>query len=237
MSIIVIHKRQFMIDPERMLSALPAGGLGIRPLDDQHVRSWREQGFAFVSGIFPSSLIRELSERATTQCPDPESTEAAAIADFGSDLNFPSQITPLNQLTLHPELLASVTQLLTTPVTELRLTQSDLWPKYSRAERTAGVLDNADQRIHVDYPNHTLAHPAECISVLHEGWAWSAYRRDKFLEKLIARTSGDQHAVLGFPQPGSPYWSEATIAAVQARHGCVFGMDMTPYTEALESSE
>ena len=70
------------------------------------------------------------------------------------------------------------------------------------------------------------------ISTLHVGWSWSAYRRNKFFEKLIARSSLDQRAVTGFPQPGSRYWTEATIAAVGARHD-VFGMDMTPYRDAL----
>jgi hypothetical protein len=45
------------------------------------------------------------------------------------------------------------------PVDQLRLTQSDLWPKYGRAEATGGVYDIQDQRIHVDYPNHSLVHP------------------------------------------------------------------------------
>ena len=73
---------------------------------------------------------------------------------------------------------------------------------------------------------------AEWISTLHVGWAWLAYRKNKFLEKLIAECSLDQRAVLGFPQPGSDYWCEQTVAAVEARYG-VFGMDMTPYQEAL----
>ena len=79
---------------------------------------------------------------------------------------------------------------------------------------------------------------AECewISTLHVGWAWQAYRRDKYLERLISRASLDQRAVLGFPQPGSDYWTEGTIAAVEARHG-VFGMDMTPYRAALASRQ
>ena len=75
---------------------------------------------------------------------------------------------------------------------------------------------------------------AECewLSTLHVGWAWSAYRRSKYLERLIATSSLDQRAVLGFPQPGSSYWTQATIAAVEARYG-IFGMDMTPYVDAL----
>ena len=73
---------------------------------------------------------------------------------------------------------------------------------------------------------------AEWISTLHVGWAWRAYRKNKFLEKLIVECSLDQRAVLGFPQPGSDYWCDETVAAVAARYG-VFGMDMTPYREAL----
>jgi ectoine hydroxylase-related dioxygenase (phytanoyl-CoA dioxygenase family) len=324
-------------------------------LDDAHVRSWREQGFALASGLLPMDLVGELANAATQQFPQPGSAESREIADFGSALVFPSRIPSFNALTLHPRLLASVSQLLDVPVAGLRLSQADLWPKYGRAEKSAGPLDNMDQRIHVDYPNHTLAHPtewsrpeaveiivylsdvedcggatavvprqgdddpayrwpivdtpgvgdldyvndretaesyfagerpeladwrrmlyereryafykpgdvlfyrhdtwhrgtpmragalrlvqnitfrrAECewISTLHTGWAWSAYRRDKFLEKLIAGADLNQRAVLGFPQPGSSYWTEATVDAVGARHG-VFGMDMTPYQAAL----
>lgn len=51
---------------------------------------------------------------------------------------------------------------------------------------------------------------------------------DLSFERLIARASLEQRAVLGFPQPGSDYWCAETIAAVEARYG-VYGMDMTPY--------
>jgi hypothetical protein len=77
---------------------------------------------------------------------------------------------------------------------------------------------------------------AECewISTLHVGWAWSAYRKSKYLERLIANASLAQRAVLGFPQPGSSYWSEATVRAVEARYGA-FGMDMTPYRRGQQT--
>ncbi|MBT7538094.1 MAG: hypothetical protein HN683_02060, partial [Gammaproteobacteria bacterium] len=68
----------------------------------------------------------------------------------------------------------------------------------------------------------------EWISTLHIGWAWQAYRDNKFLERLIAGASLNQRAVLGFPQPGSPYWCEETLQAVEARYG-MFGFDITPY--------
>jgi ectoine hydroxylase-related dioxygenase (phytanoyl-CoA dioxygenase family) len=344
-----------VMEDQRWLEAT-APTEGDCPLTAAGVRSWREAGYAFVAGVFPDELIDELMAEAAERFPAPRSEEAAGISDFGSNLHFPSTLAALNELTLHPRLLTAVATLLGVEVSGLRLSQSDLWPKYGRLEKSAGGLDNMDQRIHVDYPNHTLAHPtewcrpeavemivyladvdrcggptavvprsgdtdpayrwpivdtpgvaeldyvndresaeryfarerpaltgwrsmlyereryvrfrpghvlfyrhdtwhrgtpmipgtlrlvqnitfrrAECewISTLHTGWAWSAYRRSKFLEKLIARASLDQRAVLGFPQPGSSYWTPATITAVEARHG-VFGMDMSPYRAALE---
>ena len=322
-------------------------------LTPAHVQSWREHGFAFVAGLFPDGLVQALRRDAVSRFPAPGSPQAAAITDFGSagQLNFPADSAPFNEVTLHPRLLGSVGQLLGVQPTDIRLTQSDLWPKYGRATRPTSALDNSDQRMHVDYPNHTLAHPppwrrpeavelilyldhvdesggatalvaregaddpayrwpivdspgiadldwvndraraeayfaqerpqlaawreslyareqrvhyqpgdvllyrhdtwhrgtpmiegrlrlahnityrkasAEWLSTLHVGWAWAAYRRDKLLEKLIARASLTQRAVLGFPQPGSDFWEPETIAAIEARYG-VFGMDMTPY--------
>jgi hypothetical protein len=320
------------------------------------IESWRRGGFAFVSGLFEATLVGELRADALRAFPPPGSPEAARITDFGSGgrMTFPSPSRAFNAITLHPRLLAAIGSLLRVPTTELRLTQSDLWPKYGQT-RPRGALDNDEQRIHVDYPNHTLAHPspwdrpeavelilylddvadcggatalvarrgpddpayrwpivdtpgvadldyvndrthaetyfaaqhpelaewraslyereqrvgyrpgdvllyrhdlwhrgtalrsgalrlahnityrmaaAEWISVLHVGWAWSAYAKSKFLERLIAQASLEQRAVLGFPQPGSGYWSDATIAAVGARYG-VFGMDMGPYRDAI----
>jgi hypothetical protein len=340
---------------ERWLEARPAAGRDNQVLDDAHILSWREKGFAFASELFEEPLLEQLQAAAVKNFPRVGTPESEQFTNFGGALHFPSSLKSLNDLTLHPRLLSAVSELLAVPASDLRLTQSDLWPKFGRTEKLAGRQDNSDQRIHVDYPNHTLAHPtewsrpeavemivylsdvevcggptavvprqgqsdpayrwpivdtpgvadldyvndrdsaesyfaeqrpglgdwrqtlydrerytqfkrgdvlfyrqdtwhrgtpmlpgelrlvqniafrrAECewISTVHVGWAWSAYRGDKMLERLIAGASLDGRAVLGFPQPGSAYWSEATVAAVEARHG-VFGMDMRPYRERL----
>ncbi|XOV82764.1 MAG: phytanoyl-CoA dioxygenase family protein [bacterium] len=328
---------------------------GQEVLSAEQIAGWQLQGFALVSGVLPAALIETLCQAARSTFPAPDSPAARSVSDFGSEVCFPSTLPALNEVTLAPRLLACVSALLQTPVESLRLSQSDLWPKYGRGEKTAGPLDNMDQRIHIDYPNHTLAHPtewsrpeavemivylsdvqdcggatavvpregdsdpayrwpivdspgiaeldyvndrasaeayfaqqrpelagwreslyarekytrfkpgdilfyrhdtwhrgtpmvpgalrlvqnityrraeAEWISTLHVGWAWSAYRESKYLERLIAGASLAQRAVLGFPQPGSAYWSEATLAAVDARYG-PFGMDMSPYRSCL----
>lgn len=130
-----------------------------RTLTTAQVDQWRHEGFCLVSGVFPATLIEQLRADVTGRFPAPSSEEANAIADFGSAEVFPSDLEAFNQVTLHPRLLTAVAQLLDTSIWELRLTQSDLWPKYGRTDRSAGELDNQDQRIHVDYPNHTLVHP------------------------------------------------------------------------------
>jgi hypothetical protein len=322
-------------------------------LTTAQVDAWRQRGFAFVSGVFEIPLVSALRKDALRAFPAPGSDAAAAVRDFGSGgrLVFPAASEAFNAVTLHPRLLRAIAQLLRVPTTELRLTQSDLWPKYGRTD-VPSPLDNDDQRMHVDYPNHTLAHPppwdrpeavelilyldrvedcggatalvpregpddpayrwpivdspgignlpwindrtsaeadfaqrrpalagwreqlyareqrvhyapgdvllyrhdlwhrgtpllpgrlrlahnityrkatAEWISVLHVGWAWSAYQTSRLLERLIAGASLEQRAVLGFPQPGSDYWCPETLAAIEARYG-VHGMDLTPYS-------
>ena len=326
-------------------------------LSDEQVASWRERGFALVHDLLPEDILRASLADALEFFPAPATPAAKDFSSFGSAQRFvfPAQSDPCNQTTLHPNLLAAVARLLAVDVLDLRLTQSDLWPKYGR-ETGAHKYDNADQRIHCDYPNHTLTHPppwhrpeaveiiiylcdvsecggatavvprkgdddpaypwpivqtpgvagmqyvndrasaeaylaqenpdaaafreanlyarevqaqyrfgsvlfyrhdtwhrgtpmkhdtlrlvhnmtfkkasAEWINVLHPGWAWSMYRPDQFMEKLIAHSSVEQRAVLGFPAPGSEYWCAETVAAIEARYGA-HGIDMAPYRAAL----
>lgn len=342
-------------------SLLPSSALPLASattLTEAQVASWREQGFALVDGVFPEeAVLRPLVEAALAAFPAPGTPAARAFTDFGGGLTFPSPSAPLNDLVLHPRLLAAVAQLLGVPVWDVRLTQAEVWPKYGREEGSSGgELDNSDQRMHCDYPNHTLVHPppwgapeavelivylsdeaacggatavvprqgpddpayaypivhtpgvgalewvndrlsaeaylaraapaaaafraehlypreraaayavgttlfyrhdtwhrgtpvrpgalrtaanltfrrsaSEWVSTLHAGWAWAMYRAGLPTERLIAGLSVQQRAVLGFPRPGSPYWTPETVLAVAARYTC-FGLDITPYAAAL----
>lgn len=128
-------------------------------LTDAQVSSWRQQGFALVDGVIPSDLIDRVEADASSRVPAAGSPESERIRDFGAGgMQFPAGSEALNEITLHPRLLNATAQLLDVEVSALRLTQADLWPKYGRTS-TDGARDNADQRIHVDYPNHTLTHP------------------------------------------------------------------------------
>ena len=340
---------------ERWIDAKPPEREGA--LGASHVASWRERGFAFVESFLPEALLAEARDDALEFFPAPESGKSETMSHFGSAQRFvfPAASEATNRITLHPALHAAVAELLGVGVTDLRLTQSDLWPKYGRPP-SGESYDNADQRIHCDYPNHTLMHPpqwdqpeaveiiiyladiddcegatavvprqgrddpaypwpivetpgvagfdyindrvsaerylsdrapevahfreenlyareaktryrfgdvllyrhdtwhrgtpakkrslrlvhnltfrkapSEWIGVIHAGWAWSMYRPEKLMERIIAEASVEQRAVLGFPVPGHPYWNRDTVGAVEARYAA-WNIDMTPYRELL----
>ena len=131
-------------------------------LDDTHIRNWRDKGFALVHDLLPQSLLTALKQDALAFYPAPNTNASERYTDFSSGQRFvfPSRSTAFNQITLHPALLQAVADLLDVSVLELRLTQSDLWPKYG-GSRSSNANDNTDQRMHCDYPNHSLVHPPE----------------------------------------------------------------------------
>ena len=143
--------------------AVEPGSGDERTLHPEQVRSWRENGFALVDGVFPAELIERGRAETAPLFPAPGSKGSEAVTDYGSGgvMEFPTPSDAINEITLHPRLLSAVSQLLGVRIRDLRLTQSEPWPKYGRQRQAAGRLDNQDQRMHVDYPNHTITHPAD----------------------------------------------------------------------------
>ena len=121
---------------------------------------WRKQGYAFVDGLIPTELIERAEADALAFFPKPQTPEAKHFNTFGSGQNFvfPSRSSAINELTMAAELLEAVSALLGQPISELRLSQSDVWPKYG-GDSVTDREDWAEQRMHCDYPNHTLLHP------------------------------------------------------------------------------
>jgi hypothetical protein len=70
--------------------------------------------------------------------------------------------SPPSPRRLHTRLLRAVHQLLGTEADGVRLSQCDLWGKQGTAGDTNTAFtkySNSDQRIHCDYPNHSLVMP------------------------------------------------------------------------------
>jgi ectoine hydroxylase-related dioxygenase (phytanoyl-CoA dioxygenase family) len=74
------------------------------------------------------------------------------------------------------------------------------------------------------------------VSFRHREAEWGGYQAWPFrgfspeLTKYVERASPRQLALLGIPLPGHAYWTEDTVAGVQARYP---GLDMTPWRSAL----
>ena len=151
------------MDEERWLNPTPLLGPDAdRVLPDALIEQWRERGFALVDGLLPGTLIETARADAADAYPQPGSEDSERMNHFGSGSGyvFPTQSDAANEITLHPHIIGACAELLGVARADLRLTQSDVWPKYGReSEGERGRYDNQDQRIHVDYPNHTLTHP------------------------------------------------------------------------------
>jgi hypothetical protein len=74
------------------------------------------------------------------------------------------------------------------------------------------------------------------VSFRHRDAGWGGYQAWPFrgfsfeLRKYVQQATPRQLALLGVPEPGHPYWNEATLAGVQDRYP---GLDMEPWRRAM----
>jgi hypothetical protein len=149
-------------------------------LTEAQVKQWLEDGFLVVTGLWPQELIDAAA--ATAAELHPYDKVAANKSGF-SEMpwlsappkgQFPEDPTrteagapenPLNHMTVHPRAIAAVAQLLDTPDTNVRLSQSHViarWgglvdPDAPEGHPKHGVIQG-DQDIHVDCePDVTVA--------------------------------------------------------------------------------
>ena len=59
--------------------------------------------------------------------------------------------------------------------------------------------------------------------------AWPSAAEDLAWHRFVPTASVRQLTVLGFPEPGHPYWNEETLDGVAARYP---RLDMTPWRQA-----
>ena len=322
-------------------------------LSEAQVAQWRNEGYLLLNGLFEEHVV----EQALMGLNSFMSKCGSGLELGDGSLDFPTAITDLDALSMHPNLIRACIQLLGT--NEVRLCQAETWKKVGASPTNAEDVkySNQDQRIHMDYPNHTLLHPTpwdspeavECIIYLshiedaggathvlprdaslgdrdplyqwpycnmpgfgalpwtndratteaaiaavdpemaefrealyareqgihyspgtillyredlwHRGtplkpgatrmvqnleykrtdcdWLnhWNAgiaksmYRRDQYVEKLVARSSMLQRSALGFPAPGHRVWTAPMLQAVERRYA-PFGFDIAPYRAA-----
>ena len=169
---IKMDKNIIWVEPTK--AASPATDMKAPVLTATDVATWRENGYCLVDGVFPSELLELVIKDCQSVFPPPLSEEAKKINYYGGFVNFPSTYDSVNQVALHPRIMNAVAQLFGVPdLTDCRLTQTEVWPKYGRTDLTyeKDEEDNADQRMHCDFPSHTLVHPPpwdepEAVSII-----------------------------------------------------------------------
>lgn len=105
----------------------------------------------------------------------------------------------------------------------------DVW------HRGTPLLPGVCRRVH-----NFVLRKRECEWITHwsRGWAPSLYtwtnnnHQASDFATLLATCSVEQRTVLGFPQPGHPYWTPYTLQAVKQRYGPL-GFDVGPYQQAV----
>lgn len=117
------------------------------------MEKWKKEGFIVIKNVLEKDLVEKakkfMDEKYNLKNPPPQ--------DFGSvngELQFPSN-TIIDKITLHPKIIQIVEKLLNTR--EILLTQSDAWSKMG--VNSENCQSNQDQRMHMDYGNHTFLHP------------------------------------------------------------------------------
>lgn len=153
-------------------SALPYstdGSIAPAVLSPDQISQWREQGYVLANNILEPEVLNRIREVAVREYPD-NSTTDKIIADFGSgdaksNFQFPSVkagFEAINELPLNVRMITAAGQLLGCDGCDLRLAQSDLWGKVGAEATTVfGDMENFNQRMHCDYPNHYLTFPTD----------------------------------------------------------------------------
>lgn len=136
------------------------------------VQQWREQGYVLVDGVLPEELVEQTAAELTSIFGVQEEWRDASGAidfaklpkDFGSAgrTEFPTGHRAMDLVALHPRLLQACAELLGCSLADgdMLLSQCEAWPKYY-FPATQDKGHNRSQRMHFDYPNHSLVVPVQ----------------------------------------------------------------------------
>eukprot|EP01060_Flectonema_neradi_P026272 TRINITY_DN35165_c0_g1_i1.p1 TRINITY_DN35165_c0_g1~~TRINITY_DN35165_c0_g1_i1.p1 ORF type:complete len:353 (+),score=47.97 TRINITY_DN35165_c0_g1_i1:47-1060(+) len=136
-------------DPAKLKDPTPVGP--DRRLTPEQVEMWKENGYCLVSGLLSSELVEKVMADAGGYY---RNKSMEATFGSGGQMEFPTAFESINALTISDDILNAVEQLIGA---DYVLSQSDVWHK--KGEDTKSDYDHQDQRIHMDYLNHTLVHP------------------------------------------------------------------------------
>ena len=121
-------------------------------------KEWKNKGYTIVRSALDNTLVKECKKCIENKY----NFNTPPQADFGSingEFEFPSN-TIFDNLTLNNNILNAVSYLLDTK--DILLTQSDAWSKMGMRDGCGDhSQSNRDQRIHMDYGNHSFLHVSD----------------------------------------------------------------------------
>ena len=133
-------------------------------LSPKQINRWRENGYLLINNVIEHELLINIKILLDKLYPNIDDTNEleniSSIQKFGSNglLEFPCEYDEINQISLSPNIIKCVKTLLNHD--DIRINQSDTWYKYGGSQNY-NIYSNRDQRIHVDFPNHNMLHPAD----------------------------------------------------------------------------
>jgi hypothetical protein len=118
-------------------------------LSAEQIRRWRSTGALLLNGLLPAALVARAAEQSARRYPHPAPPgyQLPYGQPLTSHIRFPMEtavLGALNDVTVNERLLSAASQLLGSD--ELRITQSNILPKYGEPDQAAG-----DQHLHHDY--------------------------------------------------------------------------------------
>jgi hypothetical protein len=135
----------------------------LKLLSNEQVQKFHNDGYLFLENIFPPDVIENAVLAANELWPENAATPSISPKFF----SFPFEDARLNEITLHPNLLAIMCQLLQVHLSDLRLTQSACFAKRGLTNdqnvndvATDYSRHGGNQPMHLDFGNNTLLTPA-----------------------------------------------------------------------------
>ena len=169
-----LHDKARFVYPE----VIPKSALSPLPretniLSKKQINQFLNDGYLLVNGLYDDTLLQSALKDVKIIWPKTFESQRYFQNSSSSQYYFPFDHTSLNKITLHPNLLRIVSQLMDIPIHRIRITQSacfakrgppNITPKQkkrrfsssSESNCNSNYFEDGNQPIHQDFGNNTL---------------------------------------------------------------------------------
>jgi len=186
---------------------------------DSAAQEWQTHGFVILPGFVPAAELKPALDELSAMYPTAEGfhdgtderRDMFTVDEWAGIDSFPFRSAELSLLSVSDRVVVLAETLLADR--DLRISSAEAWAKYTGAAR---------------YTIHLAYRPAR--AEWGQRMPWVNRSHDLEWYRFAHRATPRQLALFGFPPPGHPYWTEATLAGTAQRYP---GLNMTPWRQAL----